>query len=74
MAEQFENSPFFLVWRDGGGSPVFKHESSQSAQREASRLARECPGQRFYVLAPISEHVKADVTVRHFDIALDTPF
>lgn len=42
---------FYLVWRENGGTPTFKHSTSQSAKREAERLARQSPGSKFHVLA-----------------------
>ena len=41
---------FFLVWREGGGSPTQRHPSSAQARAEAKRLARANPGHRFVVL------------------------
>jgi len=62
------NIPFWLVWRDGGWAPQYKHDSRKSAENEAERLARENPGQDFYVLMPVSRTVKSDVvTERFFD-------
>ena len=57
--------PFWLVWSNDGYPPKFQHDSPDGAEREAQRLAREKPGQYFYVLEPISRSVKSDVeTVR----------
>ena len=44
--------PFWLVWNRRGRSPVYEHESYESARREAERLAKANPGNAFYVLAP----------------------
>lgn len=42
---------FYLVWRDNGGIPTYKHTSHESAKREAERLARQFSGMKFHVLA-----------------------
>ncbi|WP_336034774.1 hypothetical protein [Acinetobacter bereziniae] len=41
---------FFLVWNEQGGNPTFKHESQESAEQEATRLAKQNIGQKFHVL------------------------
>lgn len=44
------NEPFWMVWNEQGRLPAVKHTLYQRAVAEAERLARQCPGQRFYVL------------------------
>lgn len=44
-------SPFWLIWREDGHYPWFKHETREQAEAEASRLAAERPGQEFHILA-----------------------
>lgn len=56
--------PFWLVWRRFGRSPVFEHESYQSARAEAERLSRANPGQAFYVLAPVARGAADISTIR----------
>ena len=63
--------PFWLVWCDTGFAPKFKHSTIESAEKEAERLARENPGRNFYVVMPICEMKKADVTVQHFTYEKD---
>ena len=41
--------------------------TSERAEEEARRLARQNPGHEFYVLAPCSVTAKTDVMVRRFD-------
>lgn len=42
---------FFLVWcPTGTKSPRFRHETYEDAVKEAERLAKDVPGQEFYVL------------------------
>jgi len=66
--------PFFLVWCEDGGSPTFKHETAYHAEQEARRLARQNPGQRFCVLAPMARIVTANTIVERFDCSDDIPF
>lgn len=42
---------FFVVWNPGRGLPRFRHDSHEAAKTEAKRLARQHPGEEFYVLA-----------------------
>ena len=48
-----KESTIFFVWNPNGGQWKKKHETCEAAQFEAERLAKEQPGQRFYVLAAI---------------------
>lgn len=41
---------FWMVWREGSSQPKYKHDTKQSAEKEAERLSRQNPGERFYVL------------------------
>lgn len=45
--------PGFLVWSPAGALPNKQHTSIKAAQDEAERLAKQKPGQRFYVMVPI---------------------
>lgn len=54
---------FWLVWRDGGGCPTRRHQDESSALVEASRLARNNIGARFYVLEATKCVAKRDVDV-----------
>lgn len=44
---------FWVVWNPMAGPPTFQHHSPGAARAEATRLARENLGQRFYVLAAV---------------------
>ncbi|MCM1958001.1 hypothetical protein NCZ17_01260 [Acinetobacter modestus] len=44
---------FFIVWNEDAGNPTFKHETQESAEREAERLAKQNQGQKFHVLSSI---------------------
>lgn len=46
-------APFWMVWNPAGYNPTFKHQSKESAIREAERLAREKPEQTFVVLESV---------------------
>lgn len=41
---------FWMVLRDGTTYTSYRHETEESARKEAERLARENPNTRFYVL------------------------
>lgn len=45
---------FYMVWRESGGLPTFKHRAQESAMKEAERLAVEHPGERFHVLSLVA--------------------
>lgn len=48
------SDPFFMVYREGGRAPVFKHSEEVSAAREARRIA-ETSGEKTYVLVSMYE-------------------
>lgn len=52
---------FWIVWNPNGGAPTRKHESLESAQFEADRLARKHKGETFVVLQSISGSVVRDI-------------
>ena len=41
---------FWLVWRESGGTPTVKHFGRPDAVKEAERLSRINPGERFWIL------------------------
>jgi hypothetical protein len=45
---------FWMVWREGGGSPQKQHLSEGAARAEADRLARIHRGDRFHVLRAVA--------------------
>ena len=45
---------FFMVYRENGSPPTFRHATQTAAEKEAERLARAYPGNKFHVLACIS--------------------
>ncbi len=44
---------FWLVWNQSYGAPTFKHDTEESAKKEAARLAQKYPGQKFDVLQSV---------------------
>jgi hypothetical protein len=66
--------PFFVVWREDGGAPVYKHTEQWKAEQEAKRLSREHPGQRFCVLVPAVRIVTSNTVIERFDTSDDVPF
>lgn len=63
--------PFFLVWNPSRGAPTVKQDSYAIAEAEAKRLARQAPGEKFFVLAAVAEVEKVDVGVKRFTIDPD---
>jgi hypothetical protein len=45
---------FWMVYGEGQGAPTYKHDSKQSAEEEAQRLALCHPGIAFYALKATS--------------------
>ena len=46
-------NPFWVVWCEDGGTPVYKHWSVESAKAEAERLANLNPGKTFVILMAV---------------------
>ncbi|MCU4601657.1 hypothetical protein [Acinetobacter ursingii] len=64
---------FYIVWNEEAGSPTYKHETQQSAEREAARLAKQNQGQKFHVLSSICTFEVPDPVVKT-DHEFDLPF
>lgn len=59
---------FWAVWKEnGGGAPQKRHESFESAQTEAARLARQ-EGQRYFVLEVIGIVAPVEIPVNYTEI------
>ena len=72
-----EQDQFWMVWNPLGYQPRMKHWNEDAAVREAKRLARENPGQQFYVLEAIAGVEKIDVAVHTYrasDSEWEIPF
>jgi len=50
MTDNLTRLQFWMVWREEGGGPTYRHWSKQSALDEATRLAKLTPGEVFFVL------------------------
>jgi hypothetical protein len=61
-------APFWLVWNENGYPPRYRHETKDSAQAEAARLASSRPGQEFHVLACMATvRTSLDIVGEEFD-------
>lgn len=54
MTTQGTQDRFWMVWNPNGTMPRVRHNSFQSAEFEARRLARKVPGQDFFVFKCVS--------------------
>jgi hypothetical protein len=63
---------FYMVYNPQGGPPRVCHAHDYQANSEAERLARENPGQRFYVLRALRYVERNDV--RRVELHEPTPF
>lgn len=66
--------PYWLVWREGGGAPTYRHPDQYSAETEAKRLAHVCPGETFLVLCPVASVVVSSMTFTRFALDDGIPF
>lgn len=67
------NQGFFLVWRENGGAPTYKHPSLDAAKTEAERLTL-LHGGAFHVLASVATATKRNVDWSEHEHADDLPF
>lgn len=49
----------YMVWNPDAGMPTVSHYTFKLALAEAERLRRENPGQRFYVMRPVTDEADA---------------
>ena len=64
---------FFLVWRDGSGTPTRKHSTLAAARAEAERRTLMYGGE-FHVLASVATATKRNVDWSEHDHAEELPF
>lgn len=64
---------FYIVWCETAGNPTCKHETQDSAEREAERLAKLHQGKKFHVLSSICTLEVPDPVVKT-DHEFDLPF
>lgn len=62
---------FWLVWRENGSAPSYRHLTHESAKKESERLARLERGVHFHVLENMGSTVSSDV---RWSPAQDIPF
>lgn len=56
-----EPQSVWMVWTKHGHRPKFCHANKRKAMREAARLARLKPGQKFIVMRMVAKvHVEAE--------------
>lgn len=70
MNKNTDDPPFYLVWNPQRGLPAFQHPTMQEAEEEAKRLARDNPGENFFVLAPMHRFKKNDLEHEQYDVDL----
>lgn len=64
---------FFILWSPTGPTPPRRlHQTKHQAQQVAEKMAREHPGQEFFVMRTVSVTKKVDVITETFDD--DLPF
>lgn len=63
---------FWMVWNPTGNAPRVRHNTPDSAEAEATRLARENPANEFVVLEAKASFQVNTVTRTEFDS--DIPF
>lgn len=65
---------FWMVYKEmGGGGPTRKHDTLESAQNEAARLATE-QGHRFVVLEAVKACTRTGYPVAWEDAEVEIPF
>jgi hypothetical protein len=65
---------FWLVWCPENGAPTHKHETKESAGKEAERLARKYRGSTFVVLQSLHECLVDDLRTIEHEITDEVPF
>lgn len=61
MNEDPQDKPFWLVWNPVARAPTYRHDTAESAESEAKRLARLKPGDSFIVLQSVARFRILDV-------------
>lgn len=59
-----QSDKFWMVYGEGQGAPTVRHESYETAKREAERLSRSVTGTRFFVMMPVSVSRRVDVDTK----------
>ena len=58
---------FWLVWSPKMGVPITRHNSDDSASKDAARLAVKHPGEIFNVLESVGHYIKQEVYWQEHD-------
>lgn len=66
-----EREKFWMVWRENGSGPTFRHYSREAAETEATRLSKAAPGDVFYVLKAVGGIVAADPVITKVKFVAD---
>lgn len=64
---------FWMVYRIGGNSPTYQHQTPESAVTEARRLARANPDQTFVVLEAMERYWAEPIPVSCEVLSEPTP-
>jgi hypothetical protein len=73
--EDLTRFQFWMVWHEEGDSPRYRHNSKQAALNEASRLAKQAPGEVFFVLKATAGVRAKEPDVERVKFEVDTiPF
>lgn len=71
MSEVTERFCFWMVWRHNGNTPTYQHQDKASAVLEAQRLAKNNPGETFFVLKTTAAFVADLQPVKELKIVKD---
>lgn len=67
--------PFYLVWSPQGPTPPrYCHGTQDAAEAEAERLARQHPGRKFFVVAPLYSVICGTFETKRFTVPDEVPF
>ena len=72
--DKFWMGRFWLVWNPAGRSPSHRHKSIEDAVKEAERLARQEPGQRFIVLEALRMCQVPELPIKWSELEEPLPF
>lgn len=60
------NEKFYMIYVDGRNTPTKKHDTEESAIKEATRLARET-GKSVYILKPIKKLEMSEIKITNLE-------
>ena len=66
---------FYMLWSPSGSKPPrIRHETQESEQKEAERLAIEHPGHEFFVMAAMTRSVMPALITERLQHGDEIPF